>query len=138
MVIAGITIVAAVGVSAWWWWQNTDHLKELGKASYLEGQRAGAVLDETGCVTKAIAQHSDKENKTLLESVRTNVFLRGCLDASKADVKFCAGVPLKDGLLPLATSLAQSCANQGTDSYCGPLLSQISEYCPSQNRTSKL
>lgn len=127
-------------VGAWWWrGRNAEQLKESAKASYLEGQRAGAALNESGCLTRAIARHKDAENQTFVESIRTNLNLRGCLDASKADPKFCDGVPAKDDVLSLVAWVAQSCANLGfTDSYCGQLMTQISEYCSSQNRTSKL
>ena len=138
--LGGIVIVAAMGFGGWWWWnENAEQLTESAKGAYLEGQRAGSALDEPGCLAGAFAKHGDKENQTLLGTIRTSLFLRGCLDTSKPDPKFCAGVPPKDEVLALAAWSAQRCANQDlTDSYCGHLMAQVSEYCSSNTRTAKL
>ena len=138
--VAGVMIVAAMGTGAWWWWQqNAENLKEAAKASYVEGQVAAARLDETGCAAAATRRHGDSENQTILGSVRTTLFLRGCLEASKVDVKFCADVPANDETLAVATWAAQRCMSQGfTDSYCHHVMRQIPEYCSSPKRTSKL
>lgn len=138
--IAGVAIVAAVVIGAWWWWkQNAERLKESAKAAYVEGQRAGATLGERDCLIRAVARPSDKNNQTILESVRTNVVLRGCLQTSSVENKFCDGVQAKDDLMSHATWAVQSCASLGfADSYCPQMMGQIAEYCFSEKRAAKL
>jgi hypothetical protein len=138
--IAAVALVTAVAIGAWWWWkENAEQLKESAKAAYAEGRRAGAALGERECFARAVTRHSDKSHQTILESVRTNLILRGCLDTSRVETKFCDGVQAKDNVLSHATWAAQSCANLGfTDSYCPQMMGQLAEYCSSQKRAAKL
>jgi hypothetical protein len=140
IVLAGLAIVVAVAIGAWWWWkENAEQLKESAKAAYAEGQRAGANLSESDCLARAVTRHGNKDNQTILESIRSNLIFRGCLDTSKVERKFCDGVQPKDDLLSHATWAAQSCANVGfTDSYCPQMMGQLAEYCSSQKRAAKL
>src|SRR5260221_28637 len=104
----------ALGAAAWWWWQkNAASFKEASQAFMLDGQKAGAALGESGCVAKAVARHGESENRTFIQSINTALFLRGCLDESKAEAKFCEGVPSKEEILSYALWAAQSCANLG-------------------------
>jgi hypothetical protein len=140
LVIAGVAIVLAMAGGAWWWWKdNAEKLQEAGAAAFDEGRQAGAVLRESGCVDKAVERHRVAENRTLLGSVRTNLFLRACLDSSKSEPAFCDGVPAKGEILSTGLWAGQSCVKLGyTDSYCGQMFTQISEYCSSPERASKL
>ena len=139
LAVAFITIVAGMGLAAWIWWdKNAEHLKESAVAAYAERQRVATALDENGCVSEAIARHSERANQTFVESVRTDLVLRGCLDASKKEPKFCSEVPAKLEVISVAAWSAQSCADIGfTDSYCGQMMYQIVEYCSSDPRVRR-
>jgi hypothetical protein len=140
LIIAGVAIVLAMAGGAWWWWKdNAEKLQEAGTVAFDEGRKAGAKLREGGCVARAIERHRIDENRTLLGSVRTNLFLRACLDASRLEAAFCDGVPAKGEILSLGLWAGQSCAKAGfADAYCGQMFSQVAEYCSSPERASKL
>ena len=139
LVIAGVAVVVTVVIGGWWWWkENAERLKESAKAAYAEGERAGATLGERDCLARAVTRHSDGNNQAILESVRTNLILRGCLDSSRVESRFCDGVQPKDELLSHATWAAQSCASFGfTDPYCPQMMGQLADYCHSQKRAEK-
>ena len=140
LVIAGVAIVLAMVAGAWWWWnENAAKIAEAGLAASDEGRKAGASLGESGCLDKAVERHRVDDNRTILGTVRTTLFLRACLDASKAEAVFCEGVPAKGEVLATGTWAGNRCANLGfTDPYCAQMFNQIAEYCSSSDRASKL
>jgi hypothetical protein len=141
-ILAAIAVAGSllVGGGAWYWW--THHGAEFldsGKAAMMEGQASGRVLDEGGCMTQAIERHKADWNRTMASAVRNNVWLSGCLDASRVQEKFCDEVPSYDNVVAAGLWAASACANQGlSDSYCGNLVSNAVKYCSSPKRAEKL
>src|SRR5262245_5213629 len=118
--VTGLAIVAAMVTGGWWWWQNNARkLGEAANEAYAEGRRAGARQGEKGCVGEALARHADQQSQTIVGTIRNGLVLRGCLETSKAEAKFCDGVPPEDEIFARATWATQSCAGAGLgDSYC--------------------
>ncbi len=105
----------------------------------MEGEASGRALDESGCMTQAIERHKADWNRTMVSAIRNNVWLSGCLNASRVQEKFCDNVPSEDDVMASALWAASTCANQGmSDSYCGNLVSNAVKYCSSPKRAEKL
>ena len=134
--VAGILLI---GGGAWYWW--TYHGAEFldsGKTAMLEGEAAGRVLDEGGCMTRAIERHKADWNRSMVSAVRNNLWLSGCLNASRLQEKFCDEIPSYDNVVAAALWGATTCANLGlADSYCGNLVSNAVKYCSSPARSKK-
>jgi hypothetical protein len=137
--VATLAVIAALAGGAWWWWKaNVDGLMESAHAFALEGQKLGATLTESGCVAATVERHGKSENRTFGRSIQTSLFLRACLDESKAEATFCDGVPSKEDILPYSLWTAQTCTSLGfTDYYCPHVVGMIPEYCSSAKRTLK-
>jgi hypothetical protein len=140
LAIGGVVIVAAMAGGAWWWWkQNAERLEEAAAAAYDEGRKVGAALEERGCVDRAVERHRIADNRSILGTVRTNLFFRACLEASKVEAAFCEGVPAQGEMVATGVWAGQQCIKAGfTDSYCGQIFSQIPDYCASGERAGKL
>jgi len=140
LAIAGVAVVLAMAGGIWWWWNdNAEKLQESGTVAFDEGRKAGATLRESGCVDKAVERHRIDENRSVFGTVRTNLFLRACLDVSEPEAKFCDGVPAQGEIVSMGLWSGQSCAKRGfTDAYCAQVFSQIADYCFSPERASKL
>ena len=103
-----------------------------------QGTRDGAALSESGCVDKAVERHRDSDNRSIAGAIKTSLYLRTCLDASKPEPKFCEGVPSKDETATYALWTAQRCTSLGfTDYYCPNVVGQIADYCASAKRAKK-
>jgi hypothetical protein len=139
LAIAVVAIVLGIVGGAWWWWsENADKLKDAGEAVFEEGRKAGMALRESGCVEKALERHRVAENRSILGTIRTNLFLRACLDASGPEAAFCDGVPAKGEIMAIGVWAGQRCLKAGfTDTYCGQIFSQLTDYCSSSERASK-
>lgn len=141
-ILAAIAVGGAllIGGGAWYWWTNhgTEFL-DAGKTAIMEGEASGRALDESGCMAQAIERHKADWNRTMASAIRNNLWLNGCLDTSRAQDKFCDGVPANDDVMAAALWAASACANQGmSDSYCGNLVSNAVKYCSSPARAEKL
>ncbi len=131
---------ALIGGGGWYWWTHygTEFL-DSGATAMTEGQASGRALDEGGCMTQALERHKADWNRTLASAVRNNIWLSACLDASRAQERFCDDVPSYDNLVAAAVWSASVCANHNlADSYCGNLVSNAVKYCSSPKRAAKL
>ena len=142
VILAAIAVAGSllIGGGAWYWWQHhSAEFLESGKAAIAEGQATGRRLDEGACMVLAIDRHKADWNRTMASAVRNNLWLSGCLDASRAQDKFCEGVPSQDDVVAAGLWAASSCARHGfSDSYCGNLFSSAVKYCGSAKRVEKL
>ena len=141
-ILAAIAVAGAllVGGGAWYWWSHhSAEFLESGKAAMMEGKASGRALDEGGCMTRAIERHKADWNRSMASAVRNNVWLSGCLNASRVQEKFCDEVPSYDNVVAAALWTASTCASLGlSDSYCGNLVSNAVKYCSSSKRAEKL
>jgi hypothetical protein len=139
--ILGLIAIAgllAIGGGAWYWWKHhsTDFL-EGGKAVMEDGRKSGATLQESGCVTQAVARH--KSGPSIASTVRTSVWLTMCLDTSSPQADFCDGVPVPENPVAVGVWAAGACSQHGlADPYCSSIFQSVSSYCASPARTGKM
>ncbi|MEQ1519426.1 MAG: hypothetical protein ABL931_23370, partial [Usitatibacteraceae bacterium] len=89
--IAGLILI---GGSAWYWWdRNSEQFLDASKTAIADGQKSGAELDEQGCMNNALTHHRDGARDSFVAALRNNLWLTGCLNASRPVSQFCADVP---------------------------------------------
>jgi hypothetical protein len=140
LIAAVLGLAGLVAGGAWYWWrQNSADLLESGSAAMTEGNHLGRTTDEAGCVTALVERHKADGSKSLGASVRNNLWVTACLEASKISGKFCDGVPHGDSIIALGTWSAAACVQHGfADPYCGNVFSAVPKYCSSPAREHKL
>jgi hypothetical protein len=142
LTLAAIAVASLVliGGGAWYWWdQNSADLLDAGKAAISEGQKSGSDLDEEDCVASALDRHKADGNRSFGSALRNNLWLSGCLNASRPQERFCTSVPVQSEAIAVALWSAQLCAQHDlSDSYCPNLLQGVAKYCSSSQRADKL
>ncbi len=136
--LIAIAGVLAIGGGAWYWWKHhSTEFLEAGKATIEDGRKSGERLQESGCVTEAVARH--KSGPGMASTIRNSVWLAGCLDTSSPQADFCEGVPSPDNPLTVGVWTAGACLQYGlADSYCSSLFQNVSKYCASPERAGKM
>src|SRR5262245_45467371 len=141
IVIAAVFIIGGAGAGgAWWWWQHgSAEFKEGFNQAYFQGQERGAATDESACLSEAVSRLRSEPEPSMLQVIRDNLELSGCLEASRAVVTFCDGVPPKDELLSTVSWATHACTSRNVDSSkCGQTMKQVVDYCSSTIRAAKL
>lgn len=71
VIVGGIYLVRRYG----------PEVVEAGKKTIAEGEQYGKRTDNEGCLNEAVARHSRSEG--FGDLIKTNIFLRACLTASR-------------------------------------------------------
>jgi hypothetical protein len=76
----------------------------------------------------------------MVGSIKTTVWLGGCLETSPLSDGFCADVPSEVEFTRTATWRAEQCRQHGFagDSTCPAIFSEVQRYCHSPARARKL
>jgi hypothetical protein len=142
-IILGTLVLVALAVvgAGYWWWQHTakDFFKDA-QSAYIEARKAGASMDEQGCLDKSLAILKTADGQSISGAIRNNVVLKGCLQASKPLAAFCEGVPLKGEIMAGAAWELKTCAgfSANEQEYCKPVVREVPTYCSSPVRAAKL
>ncbi len=104
-------------------------LMEQGKQVMEEGESYGRQTDNEGCLTEGVARHKTADGFT--ELIKTNLFLRACLEASRPTPGFCDGVPGQLEFVKTAEWGHEQCRRHGlsAERQCGQLFAQVQQYC---------
>src|SRR5207237_5384791 len=82
-----LLIVAGVGAGVYWWKHHGQEFITASKQAMDEGQEFGRHTDNDGCVAETVARTKREQNFSA--AIAHNLFLRGCLDASRPTPNFC-------------------------------------------------
>ena len=127
-----LLFVIAIGASVYWLSKHSGEYLEAGRRTIEEGERYGHGTDNVGCLREALARH--KQNPSLTNALANNLFLRGCLEASRPTEGFCNDVPKPTEFVKAARWQIRQCQQAGlTDGYCGQLFSQVQSFCETKN-----
>src|SRR5256885_3601193 len=88
-----VLLIAVVGVGIYWVSKHGPELARSAEKNVREGRDFGESTDDNGCVSETISRY--KKEPGFNTSIVTNLFLRGCLDTSRATQGFCDGVPAR-------------------------------------------
>jgi hypothetical protein len=133
LLIAGVLLLllslAAAGTGVYLWRKHGRGFVESTQKTGGEGQEYGKRTDAQGCLAEGLARHTRAEG--FGEIVRTNVFLRACLDASAPTQGFCDDVPRQLEFIKSAQWQQQQCQKHGlsAEKQCGQFFSQVQQYC---------
>lgn len=132
-VIGFVLLVGIIGGGFYWWSTHKDEYIEAAKTATDEGAKYGSGVDNQACLDKALAQ--DRENPSFTGSIKTGLFLTGCLPASRETPGFCSNVPEETEIIKSATWRVEQCQKAGlSDNYCQQIVGQVQKYCHAPNR----
>jgi len=118
-VVAGVYIVKRYGPG----------MVEAGKQTFAEGQEYGERTDNEGCLNEAVARHNRSDG--FGDMIKTNLFLKVCLETSRPTPGFCDSVPRQTEFIKGAQWQLQQCGryNLTTEKQCGQLFQQVQQFC---------
>ncbi|HEX8177948.1 MAG TPA: hypothetical protein VF525_00250 [Pyrinomonadaceae bacterium] len=125
LVLAGV----GIGVGVYWWKYHSQEFIESGKHALDDGRNFGRQTDNEGCVSEAVARA--KREQSFGAAISHNLFLRSCLEASRAVPGFCSAVPGRTEFMKTVAWQQQKCREAGlaADTYCTQLFTQVQQFC---------
>src|SRR5712691_4891690 len=128
VILLVLVIAAGVAAGIYWLSAHSGEFLEKSKQSMVEGQRFGKATDNQGCLTESISRY--KQDTGFSGALSTQLFLQGCLQASRETPGFCDDVPKRTEFIRSAQWQQQQCAhNNLRDSYCPQIFSQVQTFC---------
>lgn len=127
VIVLGVIAVIAGGV--YWWSRNKDSLIARGKAEISEGRELGRTTDNQGCVDQSLLRY--KKDPGFTSVIATTIYMRSCLDVSKATPGFCDDVPKQSEITKSGSWRVEKCNEAGlsNDSYCHQLFAPVQDFC---------
>ncbi len=127
-----LLFVIVVGAGVYLLSKHGGEYLEAGKRTIEEGEQAGRRTDNAGCLREALARH--KQNPSFTNSIANNLFLRGCLEASRPTEGFCDDVPKPTEFVKAAQWQIRRWQQAGlSDNYCKQLFSQVQSFCETKD-----
>lgn len=138
LVIAGLLVmllVAAVVAGVYVVRRYGPELVEATKRNVEEGQEYGRRTDNEGCLNEAVARQVRAEG--FRDLFKNNLFIRGCLEASRPTPGFCDDVPHRTDFMKAIAWQAQQCQRHGLtqQQQCGQLFQQVQQFCELRRAT---
>ena len=124
-----LLLAVAVGLGVYWVRRHGPGMVEGAQKAVAEGAEYGRGVDSRGCLEETVARQ--KRAAGFTDYVGNNLFLRGCLEASRPAPGFCDGVPGPTEFVGGFKWQAQQCARYGltTQQQCGQLFAQVQQFC---------
>jgi hypothetical protein len=134
VVVSVVLLVSLViGIGYFWWSRHGEEYVEEGKQVFAEGRKFGVNTDKSGCVSESLSRL--KQDEGITGSLKSGLFLRGCLDSSRETPGFCDGVPQESGIMKSAEWRTEQCTKAGLNgSYCPQLFGQVQKYCDERRK----
>jgi hypothetical protein len=133
-----LLVICVIGIAAVALWVNA-HKAELiakGKAAESEGMQFGKGVPEPRCVDEALSRYS--KDMSLPGTIRSSIWLDGCLKSSTFTDGFCDGVPSDDEILRSVSWRTEECRKRGfVGGQCGNVLAAMQKYCHGDARKKK-
>jgi hypothetical protein len=136
VLIVGVVIVVLIagvaGLGVYVWKKHGPALVETGKQGMEEGRAFGEGTDNQGCVDEGVAR--ERKAVGFGELMKSGIFLRSCLDASRPTPNFCDGVPGALQFVKTAEWRKAQCDKYGfgQDQQCQQLFQQVQQFCEQQ------
>ena len=137
LIVLGIIILLVVGVIAAggiWFYRNKDALKAKLDTITTEARDFGKNTDNQGCVNETISRY--KTEPGITSAMSNAIFVRICLDNSRATPGFCESVPKQREFMKTAQWRKEQCQRAGLerDSYCESLFTPVQQFCEKPGR----
>ena len=137
LVIVGVVVLLIAGVAGlgvYVWKKHGPELVASGKQGMEEGRSFGEGTDNQGCVDEGVARN--RKAKGFGELMKSGIFLRSCLDASRPTPNFCDGVPGALQIMKTVEWRKAQCEKYGLgqDQQCSQLFQQVQQFCEQRAR----
>jgi hypothetical protein len=121
-----VGVVAAGGI---WFYRNKDALNSKLNTITTEARDFGQNTDNQGCVNETVSRYKAEPGFT--SAMSNAIFVRICLDSSRATPGFCEAVPKQTEFRRTAQWRKEQCQRAGLerDSYCERLFTPIQQFC---------
>ena len=138
LIVLVVVIVRAVGVVAiagFLIYRNKDAIVAKTKEIATEAKNFGEQTDNQGCVDEAILRYKAEPGFT--KAISASIFMRICLDNSKATPGFCNEVPKQMEFMKTAQWRRDQCqrVDLSRDSNCQNLFTAIQQFCEEGRRS---
>lgn len=129
LLLAGVVVVGAAAMLLWRYIDGHKHgWLEASKTALQEGARAGATMDDAGCVEAGFARLREDDS---LGGLHSRLWFKGCLDASRPADGTCANVPRVDEVVTSVRWIGTFCAARGMAGQggCNGLAQELQTHC---------
>lgn len=136
--VAVVVVIGAIGIGVGIYWFSTHGRELLDKSmqSMADGRKFGAGTDNEGCVTESTSRY--KQSPGFNSALSTQLFLQGCLQASRETTGFCDTVPKRTEFIKSASWQAEQCSRHDLrDSYCPQIFAQVQTFCDMGGETRR-
>ena len=129
IVVVFVLAVGVVAIAGFLIYRNKDAIVANMKEIATEAKEFGEKTDNQGCVDEAISRY--KAEPGFRKAISTSIFMRICLDNSKATPGFCDDVPKQMEFMKTAQWRREQCqrVDLSRDSNCQNLFSPIQQFC---------
>ena len=137
LIVLGIIILLVVGLFAAggvWFYRNKDALKGKLDTINTQAREFGQNTDNQGCVNETISRYKAEPGFT--SAMSNAIFVRVCLDSSRATPGFCEAIPKQTEFRRTAQWRKEQCQRAGLegDSYCESLFTPVQQFCEKPGR----
>ena len=138
VLIAGAVVVLLIagvaGLGFYVWKKHGPELVASGRRGMEEGKESGARTDNQGCVDEGVARQ--RKAAGFSDLMKSGIFLRSCLDASRPVPNFCADVPGALQFMKTVEWRKAQCEKYGLgqDQQCSQLFQQVQQFCEQRTR----
>src|ERR1700740_264386 len=117
-IVVVVLVVGAVGLGVVYFMRNKDAWLARGKEVAAEGRNFGNTTDNKGCVDEGVSRY--KKGPGFTSILSNTIFMRTCLESSKATPGFCDDVPKQTEFIKTAEWGRKQCRLAGlqSDSNC--------------------
>lgn len=129
-----LLIAGVAGLGVYVWKKHGPELVASGKQGIEEGRQFGEQTDNQGCVDEGVARN--RKAVGFGELIKSGVFMRSCLDASRPVPNFCDGVPGALQFMKTAEWRKAQCGKYGLgeDQQCSQLFQSVQQFCEQRAR----
>jgi hypothetical protein len=129
LLVGILLVVGVIAAGGFWLYRNKDALVAKTKAIAEEGRNFGENSDNQGCVNETISRY--KADPGFMSAMSNAIFVRICLDSSRATPGFCDAVPKQTEFRRTAQWRKEQCRRVGLerDSYCPSLFTPVQQFC---------
>ena len=136
-VVIVVLVVGVIAVAGFLIYRNKDALVAKTKAIATEARNFGENTDNQGGVNETISRY--KADPGFTTALSNSIFMRICLDASRATPGFCDEVPKQREFLRAAQWKRDQCVrvNLERDSNCQNLFTPVQQFCEEGKRPAR-
>ena len=137
MLVVVVLVVGVIAAGVYWISRNKDTWIARGKEVITEGQNFGRKSDNQGCVDESVSRY--KKDPGLGSVISNSIFVRACLDSSRATPGFCDEVPKQIEFIKSAQWRVEQCrrVELANDNNCQQLFKPVQQFCEEKAFKSK-